>query len=292
MASTIDKDNAREAEKNDIVVDQDTSPALSHRTSIDQPKDTGSDTANEKSSDVGNGVLATQPEDQPDKEIEYIHGLKLASVMLALTLATFLMLLDVSILVTAIPRITTQFHSLPDVGWYGAAYNLASAALQPVAGKLYTHLPVKLIGALMGFCQVGLVAGPLIGGALTQYSTWRWCFYLNLPIGAITAIIMLIVTLPDYRAQQKVHPGPLTLKKLDLPGFFIFAPFAIMILLALEFGGDKYPWKSATEIGLFCGGGVALGLFILWERHVGEGAMIPLSILMKRQVWASCLSGI
>lgn len=117
-------------------------------------------------------------------------------------------------------------------------------------------------------------------------------FYLNLPIGAVTAIIMLIVSIPDYRAQQRVHPGPLTLKKLDLPGFFIFAPFAIMFLLALEFGGNKYPWNSATVIGLFCGGGVAVILFILWEKRVGEGAMIPLSILTKRQVWASCLSGI
>ena len=116
-------------------------------------------------------------------------------------------------------------------------------------------------------------------------------FYINLPIGAITAIIIFIVTIPDYRAQQKVHPGPLTLGKLDLPGFAIFAPFSVMILLALEFGGNQYAWNSATEIGLFVGGGICLVLFILWEHRVGEGAMFPLKLIAKKQIWTSCLLG-
>lgn len=64
-----------------------------------------------------------------------------------------------------------------------------------------------------------------------------------------------------------------------------------MILLALEFGGNKFAWNSATEIGLFIGGGICLILFILWEHRVGDGAMIPLKLIAKRQIWTSCLLG-
>jgi nitrate/nitrite transporter NarK len=62
-----------------------------------------------------------------------------------------------------------------------------------------------------------------------------------------------------------------------------------MLLLALEWGGSKYPWKSATIIGLLCGAGGMLPIFILWEHRAGEEAMIPLSMVRRRVVWCSCL---
>ncbi|TQW00433.1 hypothetical protein V2A60_001515 [Cordyceps javanica] len=279
---------------------------------------------------------------------EYIHGWKLFSVMLAITLACFLYLLDVSILVTAIPKITSDFHSLTDIGWYGATYNLASAALQPLSGKFYTYFHAKwtflafflvfelgnllcgvatsstmiivgrtvagagasgltngsfaivtacapmekrpqLMGILIGVCQMGLVAGPLIGGALTEFTSWRWCFYINLPVGAITIIAFLVTKIPDKRKYVQ-SPGKLTLKKMDMLGFVLFAPAAVMILLALEFGGNKYAWSSPTIIGLFVGGGIEVVLFLWWERRAGMTAMIPLPIIGKRQVWTACVA--
>ncbi|KAM3439087.1 hypothetical protein MY4824_002891 [Beauveria thailandica] len=279
---------------------------------------------------------------------EYIHGWKLFSVMLAITLACFLYLLDVSILVTAIPKITSDFHSLTDIGWYGATYNLASAALQPLSGKFYTYFHAKwtflafflvfeignlvcgvatsstmiivgrtvagagasgltngsfaivtacapmekrpqLMGILIGVCQMGLVAGPLIGGALTEFTSWRWCFYINLPVGAVTVAAFLATAIPDKRRYVQ-SPGRLTLRKMDVGGFLLFAPAAVMVLLALEFGGNKYAWRSPTIIGLFVGGGVQGLLFLLWERRVGMTAMIPLPIIGKREVWTACVA--
>lgn len=63
-----------------------------------------------------------------------------------------------------------------------------------------------------------------------------------------------------------------------------------MFLLALQWGGVEYPWKSATIIGLFCGGGALLLVFIYWEHRVGVGAMIPLPIVRQREIWTACLT--
>ncbi|KAL6414630.1 putative HC-toxin efflux carrier TOXA [Ilyonectria robusta] len=294
---------------------------------------------------------ATSPVDTVPKDgaEEYVSGWKLISLMISITMAAFLMLLDMSIITTAIPRITEQFHSLDDIGWYGASYNLASAALQPLSGKLYTYFKSKwlflgflfifevgclicgvatssimliigrtvagmgssgiqngaftiiaastplekrpaLVGVLMAGAQLGLVIGPLVGGALTEYTTWRWCFYINLPIGALCTVLILLVDVPD-RVVHTDEPIIKTLRtKLDLTGFVIFAPCTIMFLLALQWGGLDYSWDSATVIGLFCGGGATLFIFILWEYRVGDGAMIPLPVVRKREVWTSCLT--
>lgn len=74
---------------------------------------------------------------------EYPRGIKLVLILLAGTLVQFVMMLDQSIIATAIPRITNDFDSLLDVGWYGSAYQLASASLQPLTGKIYSNFKPK-----------------------------------------------------------------------------------------------------------------------------------------------------
>jgi hypothetical protein len=77
----------------------------------------------------------------PDFELT---GSKLFLVMVGLGLAIFLMSIDTSIIATAIPRITSQFGSVADIGWYGSAYSFATCALQPIAGKLFASFPLKV----------------------------------------------------------------------------------------------------------------------------------------------------
>ena len=94
-----------------------------------------------------------------DTDQNHVSGLKLFTILASVTAAAFLMLLDGSIIGVvrgprillalvltrqAIPKITSQFHSLDDIGWYTAAYQLASAALQPLSGKIYTHISTKV----------------------------------------------------------------------------------------------------------------------------------------------------
>ncbi|KAH7310218.1 MFS multidrug transporter [Rhexocercosporidium sp. MPI-PUGE-AT-0058] len=285
-----------------------------------------------------------------EEEWEYVTGWRLYVVIGIVALASFLMLLDTSIIVTAIPRITSDFHSLGDVGWYGSSYLLASCALLPSTGRIYSQFNSKYtfvsflalfelgslicalsnssnmlivgraiagmggsglsnggltiisacvplqkraayLGFLMSFAQLGILFGPLIGGALTEHATWRWCFWINLPCGGVVAGFLLMIAIPDRNAKStdKVTVKSL-LKSLDLLGFALFAPTAIMFLLALEWGGTKYAWDSATVIGLFCGAAGTLPLFCFWEYRKGEGAMIPWPMVKQRVVWSSCLT--
>ncbi|KAJ5625559.1 hypothetical protein N7510_001868 [Penicillium lagena] len=314
-------------------------------------------TKDDSSSTLSASNLALDPTDldaktEPakDGEREYIAGFKLFMVIAAVTLVCFLVMLDTSIIVTAIPKITTHFHSLEDIGWYGSAYQIASASLQPLTGRIYTNFSTKwtylsfflifelgsllcaistsskmlivaravaglgssgllngsmtiiassvpmykspaLIGIMMGFGQMGIVLGPVLGGAFTEYSTWRWCFYLNLPVGAVAALLLVIVQIPDQVEKPSISLVKETvLHKLDLIGFVLFAPAAIQLLLALQYGGNKFAWNSSTVIGLFCGSGVTFIVFLLWEHRQKERAMIPLAMLRMRRVWSSCLT--
>ena len=67
----------------------------------------------------------------------------------------------------------------------------------------------------------------------------------------------------------------------------LFAPSAIQLLLALEYGQYAYGWNNATVIGLFCGAGATFIVFLIWEYTQGDKAMIPLAMVAKREVWAS-----
>jgi MFS family permease len=149
----------------------------------------------------------------------------------------------------------------------------------------------SLTGVMMGCSQLGIVIGPLIGGAFTSYSTWRWCFYVNLPIGAVVAFGMLLVPIPD----QFAMPRPLDVLRrlhheLDLVGFALIAPAAVQLMLALQWGGSQYPWNSPTVIGLFCGAAGTALVWGVWNWYRGDEALIPLSLIRQRALWAAALT--
>lgn len=101
---------------------------------------------------------------------------------------------------------------------------------------------------------------------------------MNLPIGAVVFGLLLFNDIPDPIAKPDLRTLSRTVvKTLDLLGFALFAPSAVMFFMALQLGGNLYAWNSATVIGLFCGAGTMFIRFLLWERHKGDEAMIPFS---------------
>ncbi|KAJ6438908.1 MFS transporter [Purpureocillium lavendulum] len=252
-----------------------------------------------------------------DAEPKYLGGIQMYLVMSSLITASFLVLLDNAIVATAIPKITSQFHSLEDISWYGAAFQLASAAVQPLVGKIYTQFRLKhvylafffifelgslicgvatsstmlIVGrAVAGIGVAGVFAGALIIIGVAVKPQQRACFYINLPLGAIVLGGTVFVTIADQTVMRPLREVLPTLhKSLDLVGFLLLSPAAVMLLLALQWGGNVHAWSSATIIGLFCGAGAIFLLFVAWEWHKGPDALIPTPVVRNRLVVAACL---
>lgn len=114
-------------------------------------------------------------------------------------------------------------------------------------------------------------------------------FYINLPVGGVAGLILLVfIKVPETVKPRTLSIRKIILTKLDIIGFVLFAPAAIQVFLALEWGGSKYHWYSATIIGLFCGAGGTAIVFGVWEYYQGDNAMAPFSMLRIRAVWTSC----
>jgi MFS family permease len=165
-------------------------------------------------------------------------------------------------------------------------YSGSMAILGVLAPLSKRALYIGLLASLFG---AAVVVGPLVGGVLTTKATWRWCFYLNLPAGALTLAALVLFFKPPRRDSEKQLTVLQKIQQLDLVGCAFFIPSIVMILLAIQWGGHHYAWKSATIIGLFCGFGCLIGIFLAWEYFKGDQAMIPFSILLNRSVSLSCI---
>ena len=113
-------------------------------------------------------------------------------------------------------------------------------------------------------------------------------FYINLPCGGVTAVLLLIFFSAPPRNTARTGLAE-KLKSIDIPGFLLFAPAVIMLLLALQWGGDEYPWKSATVIGLLCGFVCTMSCFALWQWHKQDDASIPPAVFAQRSVFCGAI---
>ncbi|KAJ5193545.1 hypothetical protein N7449_009687 [Penicillium cf. viridicatum] len=274
-------------------------------------------------------------------------GWQLVGIIGSLMMAVFCMALDNTIISVAIPKITTEFHNLNDVGWYASAYLLPGCAFQLLAGKLYTHFNIREVlfgaififevgslvcgvaptstalivgravaglgsagiftGALVSIAHVtalekrplyfsliggvyGLasVIGPLLGGAFTDKVTWRWCFYINLPLGGV-AVVGLLFFLRMKPRQGTQKSWKQVFWSLDPFGTILFVPSIVCLLLSLAWGGSTYAWSDGRIIALFVVFGLTLITFCYLQWHLKGNATVPISIAGQRTIACASL---
>ena len=173
-------------------------------------------------------------------------------------------------------------------GIFSGALVIIAYAVPLVKRPIFTGI----IGAMYGLASV---AGPLLGGAFTDRVTWRWCFYINLPLGAVTIFgIALFFKSPPRKSEESIGFFARA-KQFDPVGTVLFIPAIVCLLLALQWGGSQYPWGSGRIIALFVVFGILIISFIgvqIWQQ---DNATVPPRILKKRSIafaaWFSACLG-
>jgi len=136
-----------------------------------------------------------------------------------------------------------------------------------------------IFGAVFGLASI---AGPLLGGYFTTHLSWRWIFYINLPVG-IGALGVLAATLPSlpFRA----------VRSIDYAGAGLLAVMLSCVTLVSDVGGTAYPWSSPLMLGLIAVSALSLALFVFVEHNAAE-PVLPLRLFRQQTFVITSLVGL
>ena len=177
--------------------------------------------------------------------------------------------------------------SMPALIAFRAIQGLGAGAVQPmgitIAGDIYTIAErAKTQGYLASVWGISSVVGPSLGGIFSALDAWRWIFFVNVPLGALAAF--LIIRNFHEVIEKRTH-------KVDYLGASLLTAALSLLILALLEGGQAWAWNSWQSIGAFALGGVLLVLFVLVERRAPE-PILPLWVFSRRLLLTTSLIGL
>lgn len=172
-----------------------------------------------------------------------------------------------------------QARSMVELIAFRAVQGLGSAGIFSTAFTVVADLfpPAdrgKFQGLFGGVFGIASIVGPWLGGLLTDALSWRWVFYLNMPIGVV-ALLLIVLRMPPLKPKLD------RAVRIDWWGSATLLVAVVPILLALSLGGTEYPWGSATVLGLFGLGAAGLAAFLLAERRAAE-PILPFALFRNR----------
>jgi EmrB/QacA subfamily drug resistance transporter len=138
----------------------------------------------------------------------------------------------------------------------------------------------KYQGLTSAMFGTSAIMGPAVGGLIVDNASWRWIFYINLPVGAV-ALTAIVLTMPKPMERHE--------HTIDYAGTAVFSAVAGAFLLGLAWGGSEYPWSSVEVIGALTVAAALLPVFVLIERRAAE-PLIPFSLLRKGAVATGAIS--
>lgn len=131
----------------------------------------------------------------------------------------------------------------------------------------------RVIGALSGVFGIAVVAGPLIGSAIVQYTTWRWVFYVNIPVG-IAGLVIIVTSLGALRPEK--------IRRFDVAGAVLLIAWVGALMFPLyQIADAGWAWTDARSLGLFGLGAALIVIFIVWELRA-ENGLVPLRLFGHR----------
>ncbi|KAK8026497.1 major facilitator superfamily domain-containing protein [Apiospora marii] len=146
-------------------------------------------------------------------------------------------------------------------------------------------------GIVVSSLGISVCLGPILGGVLTDHASWRWCFWINVPVGVcVIAVVFFFVHIgqSSNKANRELDLRK-KLNHMDGLGTTLFLGAVCCLLLVLQMGGQKWAWRDSRCIGLFVGFAVLTGCFALWQWRRGDLAIIPFRILRKRSIGMGAL---
>jgi len=164
-----------------------------------------------------------------------------------------------------------QAHGMSALIAFRALQGLGAGAMMPISQAIVGDIfppaqRAKFMGVLMSVFGLAMIVGPLLGGWITDNFSWRWVFYVNLPVG-IVAIVFCLVALPGHVTLRK--------HRLDYEGSALLVAAAVPMLLGFTWAGTTYPWLSWQVVGAWVFSAVAWVAFFTWEMRAREPVINP-----------------